>query len=134
MTWVVWGAAVVTGVMHLTVFVLEAFLLDRPRVHRGVFGMPGEDVPAVRLWAFGVGFYNLFFAVGILLGVVLWATGTAETVGRTLVVYVSACLFLAGLVLLVADRRAMGRPRGEGLGGAAGQSLPPAVALLAMLA
>lgn len=128
----VWGAAAVAGVLHVVVFAWEALLLSRPGVHAGVFGMRAEDVPPVRLWAFGVGFYNLFLAAGILLGVALWATGSAETVGRTLVVYVAWFMLLSGLVLLVADRMAMGRPRGAGLGGALGQGVPPAVALLAM--
>ena len=34
------------------------FLIERPSVHEGVFGLP--YVPAVRVWAFGVGFYNLW--------------------------------------------------------------------------
>lgn len=94
--------------------------------------MPTADVPAIRLWAFGVGFYNLFLACGMIAGVIAWSTGQ-ELVGRTLVIYLGLFMFLSGLVLLLADRLELGRPRGKGLGGAAGQSLPPLVALIAAM-
>lgn len=132
MTWLVWTFAVVTAVVHIVVFVLEALVLERPAVHRGVFAVPSEDVPAVRLWAFGVGFYNLFIGLGLLAGVAAWMAGD-ETVGRTLVVYLCLFTFLSGLVLLLADRMALSRTRGSGLGGALGQSGPPLVALVAAL-
>jgi putative membrane protein len=58
-TGVVWGFALLAAVLHILVFVWEALLFQRPRVHGGVFSTPEADVPAIRLWAFGVGFYNL---------------------------------------------------------------------------
>lgn len=39
---------------------------------------------------------------------------------------------LSGSVLFVADRMALGRPRGTGVGGALGQAVPPLVALVAL--
>ena len=102
-------------------------------MHQGVFGTATADVPAVRLWAFGVGFYNLFLACGVVAGVVAWAVGQ-EAVGRALVFYICLFMFLSGIVLFVADRMALSRPRGAGVSGALGQSLPPLVALVALLA
>lgn len=132
MTIVVWIFASVTGLVHIAVFALEALLIERPAVHDGVFAIPAGDVPAVRLWAFGVGFYNLFVGCGLLVGVAAWAAGE-ETIGRTLVIYLCLFTFLSGLVLLLADRLSMGRERGRGIGGAIGQSGPPLVALVAAL-
>lgn len=129
MTWLVWAFALLTAVIHALVFVWEALLLQCPSVHDRIFSIPAEDVPAVRLWAFGVGFYNLFIACGLVVGVVAWALGE-EAVGRTLVVYLCAFTFLSGLVLLVADRLAMSRRRGTGLSGSLAQSGPPLVALV----
>jgi len=40
---------------------------------------------------------------------------------------------LSGLVLLVADRLALGREKGSGIGGAVGQGGPPLVALVALV-
>lgn len=131
MTVVVWIFALLTAVIHIVVFVWEALLLDRPRIHSGIFGVPAEDVPAVRLWAFGVGFYNLFLGCGLIIGVVAWWTGQV-IVGRTLVTYLCWLLFLAGIVLFIADRMGMGRERGKGVGGAIAQSTPPLIALIAL--
>jgi len=133
MTLIVWSFALLAALLHVVVFAWEALLFQRPGVHRGVFGTATADVPAVRLWAFGVGFYNLFLACGTVAGVVAWAVGQ-ETVGRALVLYTCLFMFLSGIVLFVADRMALSRPRGAGISGALGQSLPPLVALVALVA
>lgn len=130
MTVVVWVFALVTAVVHLAVFVLEAFWINRPTVYGKIFALYPDHVPAIRLWAFGVGFYNLFIGLGLAGGVVAWMAGN-QTVGRTLVLYLLAFTFLSGLVLLVADRLALGRETGSGIGGAIGQSGPPLIALVA---
>jgi putative membrane protein len=51
MTVVVWIFALLAATIHIVVFAWEAFLIERPSVHEGVFGLP--YVPAVRVWAFG---------------------------------------------------------------------------------
>lgn len=131
MTVVAWVLALLTAAIHLAVFVFEAFLIERPAIHQGVFAVPASDVPAVRLWAFGVGFYNAFLACGLIVGVIAWATGY-ETVGRTLLIYLCVFLALSGAVLLVADRLWLGRERGKGISGALGQGIPPLLALAAI--
>jgi len=130
MTYVVWSFVLLGAVVHILVFVWEALLIHRPRVHQGVFSIPTADVPAIRLWAFGVGFYNLFLAGGAIAGVIAWAGGNV-TVGLTLVVYICLFWLLSSIVLVIADRLAMGRPRGTGLGGALGQGVPALIALIA---
>ncbi len=99
-------------------------------MHQGVFAIPTADVRPVRLWAFNVGFYNLFIACGLIVGVIAWMTGN-ETTGRALVIYLCLFAFLAGIVLFVSDRLALGRPRGTGVGGALIQGVPPLIALVA---
>jgi putative membrane protein len=131
-TAVVWIFALLAAAIHIVVFVWEAFLIGRPTVHQGIFGVPTSDVPAVRLWAFGVGFYNLFLGCGMVAGVILWMAGN-ETVGRTLVIYICSFMVLGGIVLFIADRLGLGRERGKGIGGALAESVPPLVALVAAL-
>jgi putative membrane protein len=130
MTGVVWGFALLAAVLHILVFVWEALLFRRPGVHGRIFSTPAVDVPATRLWAFGVGFYNLFLAAGLILGVILWAAGEVA-VGRALVVYICLFMFLSGIVLLIADRLALSRRRGTGISSAVAQGGPPLVALVA---
>ena len=64
MTLVVWTFALLAASTYILVFVWEALLFQRPGVHQGIFSVATADVPAVRLWAFGVGFYNLFLGSG----------------------------------------------------------------------
>ncbi len=115
--------AVVTGLIHLWAFVMESLLFRFPTVHR-LFLVRTDDVPAVKLWAFNQGFYNLFFAAAAIGGVVLLHMGD-ETVGTTLVLFACASMFLASIVLFVSD------PRKARLGGVLGQGLPPLIVLLA---
>ena len=133
MTIVVWSFALLAGLLHVVVFAWEALLFPRPGVHQRIFATPSADVPAIRLWAFGVGFYNLSLACGVIAGVIVWAAGE-ETVGRTLVLYTCLFMFLSGIVLFVADRMELSRPRGTGVSGALAQSGPPLVALVALIA
>lgn len=130
MTWLVWIFASIAAILHIVVFVWEAVLFRRPGVHQGIFATPSRDVPAVVLWAFGVGFYNLFLAGGALAGVIAWVSGN-DIVGRALVIYTCLFMFLSGIVLFVADRMALGRPRGTGVSGAVAQGVPPLIALVA---
>lgn len=132
MTVVVLIFALVTAVMHLLAFTWETVLFQRPGVHQGVFAIPAADVRPVRLWAFNVGFYNLFIACGLVGGVIVWMNGN-EAVGRALVIYLCLFAFLAGIALFVSDRLAMSRPRGKGVGGALAQAVPPLIALAAAL-
>ncbi|PRX48367.1 putative membrane protein [Prauserella shujinwangii] len=123
------GAA---ALVHVLAFYWETVAFRRPTVHRDIFHIPGEDLPAVRLWAFNQGFYNLFLAAGTILGLVMLRTGDAAA-GRALVLYTCAFMVLAGVVLAVSDRMALGRAKGSGLGGALGQLAAPLVVLIAGL-
>jgi putative membrane protein len=120
-------AAGVAALVHIVVWVCEAFLIQR--VHYTMFRQPAEHVPAIRLWAFGVGFYNLFLACGLIAGLIALRTGD-ELVGRTLIFYVSWFMLLGSVVLAVADQLAMSRPRNQAWGGVAAEGIPPLVVLL----
>jgi putative membrane protein len=120
-------AAGVAILVHLLVFGWESLLLDR--VHQSVFRLPAEHLPAVRLWAFGQGFYNLFLAGGTIAGLVALWNGQ-ELVGRTLVLYTAWFMVLSSIVLAVADQLAMSRPRNSAWGGVVAQGLPALVVLV----
>lgn len=130
MTPLVWAFALLAAGLHVLVFVWEALVFQRPAVHQRIFFTPTADVPAIRLWAFGVGFYNLFLACGTIAGVAAWSGGH-ETAGRALVIYTCLFMALSGLVLFIADRMELGRARGKGIGGALAQGIPPLMALVA---
>ena len=76
---------------------------ERPEVHAR-FRTRTEDVPAVKPWAYNQGFYNLFLAVGTLVGAGLALAGH-ETVGLALVLFGCGSMLAAALVLVATDRR-----------------------------
>lgn len=120
-------AAAVAALVHIVVWVCEAFLIHR--THYTIFRQPASDVPAIRLWAFGVGFYNLWLACGVIAGLIALRNGH-ELVGQTLLIYTAWFMFLSGIVLAVADQLALSRPRNQAWGGVAFESVPPLVVLL----
>jgi putative membrane protein len=75
--------------------------------------------------AFNQGFYNLFLAAGIAVGLVLVESGQ-EDAGRAIVLFACACMVGAGVVLVSSNRRF--------LPAAAIQAGPPLVALIAAFA
>jgi putative membrane protein len=111
--------AVLAALLHVLFFVFESVLFERPTVHAR-FRTRTQDVEAVRPWAYNQGFYNLFLAVGTLVGVAL-AFGPQD-VGLALVLFGCGSMLGAALVLVSSDRR-MARA-------AATQGLFPALAVV----
>ncbi|MHA2788636.1 DUF1304 family protein [Corynebacterium sp. S7] len=128
---VVWIFALITGLIHVVVFTWESLFIDKPFVRDKIFSVRASDVPAIRLWTFGLGFYNLFLGLGLFAGVIMWAMGY-EVVGKTLVAYISLVLLLCGIVLFIGDRLGYGNKKGDNISGAFSQAVPPAVTLAAM--
>jgi len=90
--------ATLAGFLHVMVFVFEAVLWTTPRV-RAIFHVASEEeARATAFLALNQGFYNLFLAVGAVLGVVLVLLGVT-TVGWTLVVSSCASMLAAATVL-----------------------------------
>jgi putative membrane protein len=96
--------AVAVAALHVLIFLMESVLWMRPDVHRRFGVRSVADAEGVRRFAFNQGFYNLFLAIGIALGLVLWHSGQ-PVAGRTLVVFGCACVLAAALVLVGSDRR-----------------------------
>lgn len=130
---VAWIGVLLGALIYFLVFVWETILFRRPGVHQGIFAVPSRDVEPVRLWSFCVGLYNLFLSLGAVAGVILWATGSVAE-GRTLVIFTGLFMFGCGVVLFVADRLALSRPKGPGVAPSIACCLPTAVATLAALA
>ncbi|GAA3707475.1 DUF1304 domain-containing protein [Streptomyces tremellae] len=115
--------AMVAGLIHLYIFVLESFRWTAPAT-RATFGTSAEQAQETRQLAYNQGFYNLFLAVAAIVGAVLVLAGTV-TVGTTLAVTGTGSMVLAGLVLVSSDRTK--------LRAALVQVLAPALALIALL-
>lgn len=96
--------ALLSAVLHVVIFVLEAVLFRRPDVHGRFATRPG-DVDAVAPWAFNQGFYNLFLAIGAAVGAVLALGEGTRPAGLALVLLACGSMLAAAVVLASTDRR-----------------------------
>ena len=112
--------AILSGVIHIYIFVMESVLWGRPKINK-TFGMPEEVAESNRLFAFNQGIYNLFLAAGALLGAGMTFAGPS-TIANTLIVYSCLSMVGASLALLYSARHLL-RP-------ALIQGLPPLTALI----
>ena len=95
--------AVLAALLHVYIFVLEAFRWNEPSTRR-TFGVSEEDAKVLAPMAFNQGFYNLFLAAGPAAGLIALNAGH-EGVGRALIIYGCAFMAACGVVLFMSDRR-----------------------------
>lgn len=108
------------ALVHVYIFVMESLIWTTPRV-RATFGVTEEEALATKSMAFNQGFYNLFLAISVFTGIILFAVG-AHAVGATLVFVGAGSMAAAAIVLLLSspDKR----------GAALKQGVFPAVAVI----
>ncbi len=120
----------VASVVLITVFPLEAFLIDRPWVQR-FLGIEPHGIANVHLWSFCIGVRNGLAGIGALVG--LWIVNRGdETVGTAVVVTALSYMLLSSLAMGVADLLGYWRPPGGSLRGTVASSVLPAVALMTL--
>ena len=96
------------AVLHVYIFVMESVQWSQPRVWKR-FGVPDQAAAdTIKPMAYNQGFYNLFLAIGAIIGVVLFLVGDPGTVaavsGRTLTLFTLGSMVAATLVLLTTGR------------------------------
>ena len=92
------------ALLHVYIFVMESVQWSQPRIWRR-FGVPDQPTAdATKPMAYNQGFYNLFLAIGTIIGLVLLWTGgpdsAGEVAGRALVLFSLGSMVAAALVLL----------------------------------
>lgn len=90
---------------HVMAFVFESILWTRPAIF-GRFGVKSQaEADTVKNMAYNQGFYNLALALGVVVGLVLLPQGgDSFVVAKTLVIFGTACMTIAGLVLATTGR------------------------------
>jgi putative membrane protein len=97
-------AAIVAALIHVWFFLMESVWFMRERVWSR-FGVASEEQAAVvRSFAYNQGFYNLFLAIGVAIGLGLIAAGNADA-GRALVLFACGSMVAAGIVLYLHNPR-----------------------------
>ncbi|MFZ3452483.1 DUF1304 domain-containing protein [Arthrobacter sp. 7Tela_A1] len=117
--------ALIAAAIHVYIFVLESIRWTAPATME-LFRIPdAEQAAHTQALAYNQGFYNLFLAMGAVVGVLLLARGNIP-VGASLIGFAAVSMMLAGVVLLVKDRRML-RP-------ALIQAVPAFLALVFLIA
>ena len=92
------------AIVHLVFFAMESVLWSAPTVWRR-FGLRSQrDADIAQPMAYNQGFYNLFLAGGVVVGLALYWT-TLRQVGFGLIFFCGTCMVLASLVLITTGRR-----------------------------
>lgn len=93
--------AALAAAVHGYVFVLESVAWEGARARR-IFGLSEEQARTTAPLAFNQGFYNLFLAVDVVVGVLLAGAG-ATAAGATAVLIGTGSMVAAGVVLVASD-------------------------------
>jgi putative membrane protein len=93
--------ALLAALLHVAIFVMESFIFTRPAIYSR-FGIKSQqDAETIRPMAYNQGFYNLFLAIGIFVGLVLISRGgEGRIAGSALVAFACASMGLAAIVLI----------------------------------
>ncbi|QEO14320.1 DUF1304 domain-containing protein [Agromyces intestinalis] len=91
------------ALLHGYIFLMESVWWSRPATWKR-FGVADQaQADATKPMAYNQGFYNLFLGIGAAVGLVLfWAGAVAP--GEALVLFTTACMALAALVLTTTGR------------------------------
>ena len=93
-----WLAGILAGGVHVLIFCMESLWWTTPKV-RARFRQSPEQAQATRLFAFNQGFYNLFLALGVFVGLALVVAGHPVS-GLTLAT--GSCLSMLGAAVVLA--------------------------------
>ena len=86
------------GLLHVYIFLMESAWWTRPKIWQR-FGLASQsDAETTKPLAYNQGFYNLFLAIGAILGLFLYF-GDLEQAGAALILFSTASMFLAAIVL-----------------------------------
>lgn len=102
---IVLATVVVTlaAALHIGIFVMESVAWTRPGVWKR-FGVADQaTADATRPMAYNQGFYNLFLAIGAIIGLILYGVGL-HPAGLTLILFTMASMLAASIVLVTTGR------------------------------
>ena len=111
------------AVLHVYIFLMEAAWWTRPKIWQR-FGLASQtEAETTRVLAYNQGFYNLFLAIGAVVGIGM--VGSNRDASVALIVMSTGSMLSAALVLVTSDR--------SKLRAAVIQGLLPALALVSLL-
>lgn len=103
MTGLIQVLGVVFGTLLIAVGIAESFFIHDQRLHR-FFLVDPQDTDTVRMWTFNLGFYNVIWGIGAIIGALMLG-GTEASGGRTLLLFTCVAHVILGIVLFLSERR-----------------------------
>ena len=93
----------VAAVIHVLIFFMESVLWTKPSTWKR-FGLTSQaEADTVRPMAFNQGFYNLFLAIGVGIGLIMIGSNVAG--GVPIALFAAGSMVAAALVLLLSNRK-----------------------------
>ncbi|WP_285114637.1 DUF1304 domain-containing protein [Leifsonia sp. fls2-241-R2A-40a] len=102
---IVLATVVVTlaAALHIAIFFMESIAWTRPTVWKR-FGVASQEAAdTTRPMAYNQGFYNLFLAIGAVVGLILYGVGQ-HAAGLALIIFATASMLAAAIVLTTTGR------------------------------
>ncbi|WP_420179751.1 DUF1304 domain-containing protein [Paenarthrobacter sp. TA1.8] len=96
--------ATIAALLHVYIFTMESTTWTKPKTWKTFSITSQADAETTKPLAYNQGFYNLFLAIGALIGIVAVAMG-APQVGWTLVFSSCGSMLLAALVLAASGKK-----------------------------
>ncbi|MEP6482212.1 MAG: DUF1304 domain-containing protein [Rhodoglobus sp.] len=91
------------ALIHLYIFFLESVIWSKPSTWK-TFGLANQaDADTVKPMAYNQGFYNVFLAIGVGVGLVLVGTHTLSQAGLALAIFAGGSMVLAAVVLITSS-------------------------------
>lgn len=89
--------------LHIAIFFMESVAWTRPSVWKR-FGVANQEAAdTTRPMAYNQGFYNLFLAIGAIIGLILYGVGV-HAAGLALILFTTASMLCAAVVLVTTGR------------------------------
>lgn len=89
----------IAAFFHILFFCVESLWFISKKFYKNFGVKTAEDAEKMRVMAYNQGFYNLFLAVGCLIGIAMIVDGYAIA-GHTLLLFTCSCMVGAAVVLL----------------------------------
>ena len=93
------------ALIHVYIWVLESVLWGNPSANRTFGVRSAEDAETLRPMAYNQGFYNLFLAFGVVVGIVLTWVDEFHTAGLAVMLFACLSMVLAAVVLITSNRK-----------------------------
>lgn len=89
--------------LHVAIFVMESVSWTRPSIWKRFGVQSQEAADTTRPLAYNQGFYNLFLAIGAVIGLILLGLGM-HAVGFALILFTMASMLAASIVLITTGK------------------------------